>query len=173
MNPVTASETFDVGRFSANNVGIMVTHANILPTFQTKVISMEGVAAISCSTLVRLTTSHQSSPVLESLLFMQPPPLPPVTRGWKHLYATNTTHEPANSSPFSSKITVTSTRCPHPPLLWRTRPTWNFTKLTRMTWIWHTQALTPCIFLHSSQTLRRKQVGNWPPTPTFQSFMMP
>ena len=36
MNPVRASTTFDAGQFLANNVGIMATHADMLPKFPTK-----------------------------------------------------------------------------------------------------------------------------------------
>ncbi len=36
MNLVTASVTFNMGRFLADNVGIVVTHADMLPTFPTK-----------------------------------------------------------------------------------------------------------------------------------------
>jgi hypothetical protein len=36
MNSVTASATFDIGRFLAGNVGITPTRPNMLPTFPTK-----------------------------------------------------------------------------------------------------------------------------------------
>ena len=36
MNPVTASVTFDIGGYLAKNVGIVVTCADMLPTFPTK-----------------------------------------------------------------------------------------------------------------------------------------
>jgi hypothetical protein len=35
-NPITVLATFDVGRFLANNVGVVATRANMLPTFPTK-----------------------------------------------------------------------------------------------------------------------------------------
>ncbi len=36
MNPVTASETFHVGQFLADNVGIVATCSDMSPTFPTK-----------------------------------------------------------------------------------------------------------------------------------------
>ena len=38
MNPVTASVTFGVNQFLADNVDIAATRANMLPTFPTKAI---------------------------------------------------------------------------------------------------------------------------------------
>ena len=40
MNSVTVSATFDVGRFLANNVGVVPTRADMSPTFPTKLTTI-------------------------------------------------------------------------------------------------------------------------------------